>query len=77
MAKFDALASWREGTSDRSCNEPNGRGDTVAQDDDLPIAWRAATGGTAVGARWTRTKAPGSTVCCRNEQERQMTVTSA
>ena len=71
MSKFDARVSWREGTSDRGCNEPNGRGDTVAQ-----TTWRVATGGTAVGARWTRTKGPGSTVCCRNEQERQMTVTS-
>jgi hypothetical protein len=44
MSKFDALV-WREGTSDRGRTEPNGRGDTVAQDDDLPIAWRAATGG--------------------------------
>lgn len=39
--KFDALASWRGGTSDRGCNEPNGRGDTVTQGDDLPMAFRA------------------------------------
>jgi hypothetical protein len=40
-AKFDALASWRGGTSDRGCNEPNGRGDTVTQGDDLPMGFRA------------------------------------
>jgi hypothetical protein len=41
MSKFDALATWHGG-SDRGCNGPNGRGDTVAQGDDQPIRFRAA-----------------------------------